>query len=106
MHIGWAVFMSLIITFQGITPALFGAAVVADRTWPAWLGWGAILWRRRRVRRIIGLAAGVTSAFFLVFTISSGILTLWVLTLGVLLSRRAGTVISVPEASERLSARA
>ena len=107
VHIGWAVFMSLVITFQGITPALVGAAVIADRTWPAWLGWGAVIVASvATFAGFLGLADGPSGTFFLVFTISAGILTLWVMTLGVLLARRAGSVISLPEASERLSARA
>ncbi|MGH2685229.1 MAG: hypothetical protein ACRDJP_07175 [Actinomycetota bacterium] len=107
VHLGWAAFMALVITFQGVTPALFGAAVVADRTWPTWLGWGAIVVGLiAAIAGLIGLLDGASAAFFLVFTISAGILTLWVLALGVLLARRVRGVVDVPEASERLSARA
>lgn len=90
VHIGWALFMAFTITFIGITPALFGLAVVADPTYPTGLGWGALLLGLVvAAAGVVGMLAGPSSAFFIVFTVGSGLLTVWVGLLGVLLGRRA-----------------
>lgn len=90
VHIGWALFMAFTITFIGITPALFGLAVVADPAYPSGLGWGAaLLGLLVAGDGVVGMLAGPSSAFFIVFTVGSGLLTVWVLALGVLLGRRA-----------------
>lgn len=90
VHTGWALFMAFAITFIGITPALFGLAVVADPTYPSGLGWGAaLLGLVVAGDGVVGMLAGPSSAFFIVFTVGSGLLTVWVLALGVLLGRRA-----------------
>jgi hypothetical protein len=41
---------------------------------------------------VVGTIDGASAAFFVAFTATSGLLTLWVLVLGVLLGRRAATV--------------
>jgi hypothetical protein len=106
-HVGWAVFMALVITFLGITPALFGAAVIADRTYPGWLGWVAVLFGTvAAINGIYGMFSGASAGFFLVFSITSGVLTLWVLALGVLLGRRVNDVVAIDDATERVRARA
>jgi hypothetical protein len=90
VHIGWSLFMAFTITFIGITPALFGLAVVADPGYPSGLGWGAALVGLVvAVDGVVGTLAGPSSAFFIVFTVGSGLLTVWILVLGVLLGRRA-----------------
>jgi len=97
-HIGWAGFMGLVIFGLGVTPALFGLAVARDGGYPAWLGWVAFLFGLVSVGvGVTGILDGASSGFFLVFAISSGILTLWVIGIGVLLGRRAAGAITVPE---------
>ena len=97
-EIGWAGFMGIVILALGVTPALFGLAVARDGGYPTWLGWGAFLFGLVSVvAGAWGLLEGPTSGFFLVFAISSGYATLWVIGMGVLLGRRAGGAITVPE---------
>ena len=97
---GWASFMGLVITALGITPAIIGLAVARDGRYPSWLGMGAFLFGLVSVGAgVTGILGGPSEGFFLVFTISSGILTLWVMAMGVLLGRAAGESISVPEAT-------
>ncbi len=93
VHLGWALFMGLIIMFLGITPFLFGVAVAVDGRYPASLGWGAaLLGAASVVIGVVGTISGPSGGFFIVFTVTSGLLTLWVLILGVLLGRRAAVV--------------
>lgn len=95
VEIGWALFMGLVITFTGITPFLFGVAVAVDGTYPAVLGWAAtILGVFAGVEGVVGTVAGPSDGFFVAFTVTSGLLTLWVLVLGVLLGRRAGAEVA------------
>lgn len=97
-EIGWAGFMGLVILALGVTPALFGLAVAKDGGYPSWLGWGAFLFGLLSVGAgVWGILDGPSSAFFLVFAISSGYATLWVIGMGVLLGRRTGGSITVPE---------
>jgi hypothetical protein len=97
-EIAWAGFMGLVITALGITPGLFGIAVAKDGGYPAWLGWIAVLFAIVSVGAgITGVLGGPSSGFFLAFSISSGILTLWVMATGILLGRRAAEPVLVPE---------
>lgn len=90
-HIGWAAFMGLILMLLGVTPALFGLAVASSDEYPAALGWPAVLLAVGSVvAAAMGTFDGPSSAFIVLFTITSGLLTLWVLALGVLLGRRVG----------------
>lgn len=101
-EIGWAGFMGLTILALGVTPALFGLAVARDGGYPAWLGWGAFLFGLVSVGAgVTGILDGPSTGFFLVFSISSGILTLWVIAIGVLLGRRPGGPLTVPEGARR-----
>ena len=101
-HIGWAGFMGLVIFALGVTPAMFGLAVAKDGGYPAWLGWGAFLFGLLSIGAgAWGLLDGASAGFFLVFAISSGYATLWVIGMGVLLGRRAGGAITVPEGAAR-----
>jgi hypothetical protein len=94
-EIAWALFMGLIITFLGITPMLFGVAVAVDGRYPVLLGWGAaLLGAVCVVDGVVGTVAGPSGAFFIVFTVASGLLTLWVLVLGVYLGRRARSEVA------------
>ena len=93
VHIGWALFMALTISFIGFTPALFGLAAARSGIYPAWLGWGAVvLGLVAVITGVVGTLDGPSAAFFVAFTVASGLLTLWVLVLGVLLGRRAAMV--------------
>ncbi len=97
-EIGWAVFMGLTMLALGVTPALLGWAVTKDGGYPTWLGWGAILFALGSIGGgVMGLLDGPSSAFFLIFAITSGYTTLWVIGMGVLLGRRANGPITVPE---------
>jgi hypothetical protein len=90
VHIGWALFMALIITFIGITPALFGLAAARSGIYPAWLGWVAVVLGVASVATgVLGTVDGASAGFFVAFTTTSGLITLWVLVLGILLGRRA-----------------
>lgn len=104
-EIGWAGFMGVVILALGVTPALFGLAVAKDGGYPAWLGWGAFLFGLVSVGAgAWGVLDGASSGFFLVFAVSSGIITLWVIAIGVLLGRRAGGSVTVPEGASRRQA--
>jgi hypothetical protein len=93
VHIGWALFMALIISFIGITPALFGLAAARSGIYPAWLGWvAALLGLAAVVVGVVGSVDGPSAGFDVAFTATSGLLTLWVLVLGVLLGRRSAAV--------------
>ena len=106
-HIGWAAFMFVAIMSLGLTPAVFGLAVSRDGGYPAWLGWGAFLFGLASIAAgFTGLLGGDSSGFQLLFSISSGLLTLWVIAIGVLLGRRAGGPITVPEGTSRPAAAA
>jgi hypothetical protein len=89
-EVGWAMFMGSIITFLGGTPAIFGAAIVASRAYPAMLGWVAIVFGLVSVvAGAWGMLDGPSDGFLMVFTVSSLVLTLFVLVAGVFLVRRA-----------------
>jgi hypothetical protein len=93
VHVAWALFMALVILFVGVTPALFGLAVARSGIYPSWLGWGAvILGLVAVIVGVMGTLDGASAAFFVSFTVASGLLTLWVLAIGVLLGRRAAMV--------------
>jgi hypothetical protein len=97
-HLGWAAFMYVATLALGVTPVLFGLAITRDGGYPAWLGWVAFLFGLVSIGAgVTGLLDGDSSGFQLVFAISSGILTLWVIAVGVLLGRRAAGPVTVPE---------
>ncbi|MGH2710986.1 MAG: hypothetical protein ACRDH9_07280 [Actinomycetota bacterium] len=97
-HIGWALFMGTVMTFLGISPALFGWAAATDGRYPKWMGWTAVLFGIASVAiGITGIINGGTQALFIAFSISSGILTLWVIALGIMLGRRASEPVPIPE---------
>ncbi len=103
-EIGWAGFMALVILSLGVTPVLFGWAVAKDGGYPAWLGWGAVLFGLVAiVSGVMGVLDGASSTFFLVFAITSGYVTLWTIGMGVLLGRRPTGSITVPEGASARS---
>jgi hypothetical protein len=100
-HIGWALFMGSIITFLGISPALFGWAAAKDGRYPAWLGWTAVIFGIGSIGiGILGTIDGASQAVFIGFSITSGILTLWVIAAGIMVGRRASEPIPIPESSK------
>jgi hypothetical protein len=94
-HVGAGVFLASIGAYFGITPLLYGIAVVTGDDYPAWLGWAAVL---------AGLLALVTASimFFqaeqttltanVLFPIASVIYTVWAGVMGVLLWQKATTI--------------
>jgi hypothetical protein len=89
-EIAWGTFMFTAMSFLGVTPILFGAAIAASRVYPAWLGWVAVVFGVASVvAGLWGTLDGPSGGFFLVFTVSSIVLTLFVLVTGVLLTRMA-----------------
>jgi hypothetical protein len=96
-EVTWGLFMFLILTFLGITPTFFGAAIAGSRIYPAGLGWVAVVFGLVSVfASVWGTLAGPNAPFFLVFTVSSLVLTLFVLVAGVFLMRRAREADRVP----------
>jgi hypothetical protein len=88
-EVTWGLFMFLILTFLGLTPIFFGVAITASRVYPAVLGWVAVVFGLVSVvASVWGTLSGPTAPFFLVFTVSSLVLTLFVLVAGVYLMRR------------------
>jgi len=88
--VGWAVFMSFVMLFAGITPLLFGIAIAQDRKYPAAMGWPVVvLGAGSIVAGLIGFLGGPTQAFFLTFLVTSGLLTVWVLGASFVVMRRA-----------------
>jgi hypothetical protein len=89
VHAGWGVFTLFVITYVGITPFLFGLAIAGSRVYPAAFGWPvAALGLVSVVAGVLGTIDGPSATFFILFIISSGLLTLWVLAIGVLLWRQ------------------
>ena len=96
-HLSWALFMGLNILYLGITPVAFGLAAANDAAYPAWMGWVAVLVGGVSVvNGSFGLLLGASTAFYLIFTVASGVLTLWVIAVGVLLSRRVPQIAAAP----------
>lgn len=88
----WGVFMLETILYLGVTPILFGLAVSRSRVYPAAFGWPVILVGLLSVTAgVLGTADGPSATFDVLFTISTGLLTLWLLAIGVMLWRRAPT---------------
>ncbi len=98
-NITWSTLMGLNVLFLGVTPIAFGLAVASDGGYPRWLGWVALaLGVVSVVNGLGGLIAGPTTAFFMVFPVAAGLITLWVLAMGVLLGRRAAGAPAVAPA--------
>lgn len=83
-YVGGALFIGGIGTFFGLTPVLFGAALLSGEDYPAWLGWVAV------VAGLLGIVTG-TIMFFdgfsdatvnVLFPISSLLFTVWIGVMG------------------------
>jgi hypothetical protein len=89
VQVSWGCFMLMTITYVGVTPILFGAAVAASEEYPPALGWAvAILGAGAVVAGLIGFG-GQSVLFWVLFVATSGLITLWILAMGVLLGRKA-----------------
>lgn len=85
-----ALFTGSIGAFFGVTPLLFGAAVVSSDVYPKWLGYVAL------VAGALGFVTAIIQAFnglstlttLIFFPIASVMFTLWLLYMGVLLWRK------------------
>ncbi|HEX2031169.1 MAG TPA: hypothetical protein VHL78_07200 [Actinomycetota bacterium] len=100
--IAWAMFMAFLLTVLGLAPIALGWAIAASRSYPAALGWpAAVLGAIAVVAAVLGILTGPSAAFFIVFVGASGLLTIWVLALGVVLTRRtaAGAPAPTPAAA-------
>jgi len=83
-------FSTFIIVFFGVTLLLYGLGVAFSDNYPRWLGWVAVVLATASlitgfVQAYTGLSVLVTSMLFSSF---SSFLTLWLLTMGVLMWRR------------------
>ena len=91
--IGEALFSLWIIVFFGITFLLYGLAVALGEGYPRWLGWVAVLAALGSL--LVGLAQSFSGLSVLMtdilFPLFSLILTLWLVIIGFLLWRKAGT---------------
>jgi hypothetical protein len=89
--ISGGLFSVWVITYFGLTALLYGLALAASNEYPSWLGWVTVL------AGLVGLVTGFMDAFagatevstFVLFPISSGVLTLVIIYLGVLLLGKA-----------------
>lgn len=94
-QVSWALFMALVLMVLGVAPVALGLAIAAGDEYPTVFGWPAVaVGGGSIVAGAIGYLGGPSAAFFILFTVTSGLLTLWVLALGVTLWRRvaAGAV--------------
>jgi hypothetical protein len=81
----------------GITPMLFGMAIAGSRVYPAAFGWPVVaLGLVSVVAGVLGTFDGPSATFFLLFIISSGLLTLWVLAVGILMWRQVPVGAAAP----------
>jgi hypothetical protein len=96
-----ALFTGLMFTFFGVTPLLYGAAVLTSSHYRKWLGYLSLL------SGLLGLAAGSIQYLGgispltanILFPISSLAFTLWLLVMGWKLWKRSETVAPAPEAA-------
>ena len=80
------------LTFHAVTPLLFGATMLTDDTYPAWLGWVALLSGTAGgvagfIQAFVGMTAVGTLVLIPIATIGY---ILWLLIVGIILRRRAG----------------
>lgn len=94
--VAWGAFMVMTMTFIGLTPMLFGLAITRSQEYPAALGWPvAALGAVGIVAGVVGFG-GQSTVFWILFLVSSGLLTLWILVMGVLLGRKAAALAPAP----------
>jgi len=91
--VDFAVFSVWTVVFFGVTIFLYGLALLTSAVYPKWLGWVAVLASIGSALVGLNLAYRGPSvlAANVLFPIFSIVITLWVLVMGVLLWRKAGT---------------
>lgn len=97
-HVGEALLVATIAAFFGLTPILFGIAVLSGDDYPGWMGWVAI------VAGVIGIVTasimffdGLSSfTIEVLFPIASLVFTLWIGVMGYLLWQKT----SAPTAAQ------
>ncbi len=99
-EIAWALFMGMILVFLGTTPVLLGWAVARSRVYPAAFGWPVVVLGLLSVAAsVMGVLDGPSATFIVLFTISSGLLTIWVIGIGIVLWRRVADAVPAPAAA-------
>ena len=79
------------VVFYGVAPILFGLAIALTGLYPKWLGWVAVVGGVGAVSMgIVLFLQGLTLAGTIGFTAFGGVVTFWLLTMGVLMWRKAG----------------
>ncbi|MFQ5979068.1 MAG: DUF4386 family protein [Candidatus Heimdallarchaeota archaeon] len=79
------------VVFYGVTPILFGLAIVLSDLYPKWLGWVAVVGGIGNV--LIGIvlfSQGWSQGTNIVWNLFIFVITLWLLVMGVLMWRKAG----------------
>lgn len=95
-EVGWGLFMLTAMTILGITPVLYGLALAASKEWPAAFGWPiVVIGLGSIVAGLMGTFGGPSAGFFMLFTVTSVVLTLWVLAGGIRLWTRTPEVVAV-----------
>ena len=101
-YVGGGLFNAWTLVYFGLGAGLYGMALAASNRYPTWLGWVTVL------AGLVGLISGFMNVLagatevstFVLFPISSGVLTLVIIYLGVLLLRDATpATTSTPEMS-------
>lgn len=91
--ISWGIFMMYTIALLSAAPILLGMAIAFSDDYPKWLGWAAVVGGALSLfAGLHGLYNGPTTTFFAIFNVSSGVVTVLVFVLGVLLWRKAAPV--------------
>lgn len=91
LSVGFALFAAFVSVFFGVAHLLFGVAMLPGEPYPRWLGWMAI------VGGVGSIWVGVTQFYegpsrlmtIVLFTVFSGVLTLWLLIAGLRLWQMA-----------------
>ena len=79
------------VVFYGVAPILFGLAIALTDLYPKWLGWVAVVGGVGAVSMgIVLFLQGLFLAATIGFSAFAAVVTFWLLTMGVLMWRKAG----------------